>query len=712
MPCDNTQVFKVQKFLPQLKPAKAPSYLPNSFVSNQSKTLSFPPPLTSTMVSKEEIEPNNSLATANALGGNDVKIKGNIVFSSDAVDYFSFTASQNDRVYVATQTSFSATGFTTDSYLEILTNSESVIEADNDDGYFDATSSSIAGAIIPATGTYYIKVTHSSTGGQMLPYSLYFRLQSSAGTNLVAETEDNNTAPGQAISASGWISGSVSSVNDYDFFSISLNAGDTVFLGLDNDPERDGTTWNGQIGLGYFDNFILTANDPSNVSPNSESFFMTVKDAGTYSIFVGTGDNVSFGTYHLSISVLPANNTNFTNYTSSDVPKTIPTTVSTTTSSLVVNDTKRIEKIRVVINLTHDRIEDLDIRLTSPAGNTVGLLTDISTNVGENLKTMNLKLDDDAGIPIGIYPSVNNFIFQPEYNYRLEWFKGQLSNGTWTLTIDDDTNNNGGTLISWGLEIQQQDDIAGTLTNIYFNDFESNNGGFTHTGSVDDWNRGTPTFAPINTSNSGVNCWKTNLTGSYSSKANSNLISPNISLANLETKKIYLTWAQKFQLEGAFADHAYVEVQDVSGVAPLVASKRVWQWAGATMRDVFGTSTIEESAGWGIYRADISEFAGKTIRITFHIDSDDGANPAGWAIDDVRVFKTFCSDTETITTNYNGVFSRVVASNGISATNTIQDDFIPKNTNIMYQSEKSIMLLPNFKADAGTVFTAQIGGCN
>ncbi len=712
MPCDNTQVFKVQKFLPRVKPAKAPSYLPNSFVSNQSKTLSFPPPLTSTMVSKEEIEPNNSLATANALGGNDVKIKGNIVFSSDAVDYFSFTASQNDRVYVATQTSFSATGFTTDSYLEILTNSESVIEADNDDGYFDATSSSIAGAIIPATGTYYIKVTHSSTGGQMLPYSLYFRLQSSAGTNLVAETEDNNTAPGQVIPASGWISGNVSSVNDYDFFSISLNAGDTVFLGLDNDPERDATTWNGQIGLGYFDNFILTANDPSNVSPNSESFFMTVKDAGTYSIFVGTGDNVSFGTYHLIISVLPANNTNFANYTSSDVPKTIPTTVSTTTSSLVVNDTKRIEKIRVVINLTHDRIEDLDIRLTSPAGNTVGLLTDISTNVGENLKTMNLKLDDDAGIPIGIYPSVNNFIFQPEYNYRLEWFKGQLSNGTWTLTIDDDTNNNGGTLISWGLEIQQQDDIAGTLTNIYFNDFESNNGGFTHTGSVDDWNRGTPTFAPINTSNSGVNCWKTNLTGSYSSKANSNLISPNISLANLETKKIYLTWAQKFQLEGAFADHAYVEVQDVSGVAPLVASKRVWQWAGATMRDVFGTSTIEESAGWGIYRADISEFAGKTIRITFHIDSDDGANPAGWAIDDVRVFKTFCSDTETITSNYNGVFSRVVASNGISATNTIQDDFIPKNTNIMYQSEKSIMLLPNFKADAGTVFTAQIGGCN
>ncbi|WP_337042146.1 3-coathanger stack domain-containing protein [Emticicia sp. 17c] len=698
--------------MPRVKPAKAPSYLPNSFVSNQSKTLSFPPPLTSTMVSKEEIEPNNSLATANALGGNDVKIKGNIVFSSDAVDYFSFTASQNDRVYVATQTSFSATGFTTDSYLEILTNSESVIEADNDDGYFDATSSSIAGAIIPATGTYYIKVTHSSTGGQMLPYSLYFRLQSSAGTNLVAETEDNNTAPGQVIPASGWISGNVSSVNDYDFFSISLNAGDTVFLGLDNDPERDATTWNGQIGLGYFDNFILTANDPSNVSPNSESFFMTVKDAGTYSIFVGTGDNVSFGTYHLIISVLPANNTNFANYTSSDVPKTIPTTVSTTTSSLVVNDTKRIEKIRVVINLTHDRIEDLDIRLTSPAGNTVGLLTDISTNVGENLKTMNLKLDDDAGIPIGIYPSVNNFIFQPEYNYRLEWFKGQLSNGTWTLTIDDDTNNNGGTLISWGLEIQQQDDIAGTLTNIYFNDFESNNGGFTHTGSVDDWNRGTPTFAPINTSNSGVNCWKTNLTGSYSSKANSNLISPNISLANLETKKIYLTWAQKFQLEGAFADHAYVEVQDVSGVAPLVASKRVWQWAGATMRDVFGTSTIEESAGWGIYRADISEFAGKTIRITFHIDSDDGANPAGWAIDDVRVFKTFCSDTETITSNYNGVFSRVVASNGISATNTIQDDFIPKNTNIMYQSEKSIMLLPNFKADAGTVFTAQIGGCN
>jgi hypothetical protein len=45
------------------------------------------------------------------------------------------------------------------------------------------------------------------------------------------------------------------------------------------------------------------------------------------------------------------------------------------------------------------------------------------------------------------------------------------------------------------------------------------------------------------------------------------------------------------------------------------------------------------SAGWGHHRADISEYAGETIRLRFHLDSDDSVQRRGVAVDDVRVFE-------------------------------------------------------------------------
>ena len=51
--------------------------------------------------------------------------------------------------------------------------------------------------------------------------------------------------------AGGRISGT-HDASDSDFYSMNLSAGDTVFLSLDLDPERDATTWDGRLGLGLF----------------------------------------------------------------------------------------------------------------------------------------------------------------------------------------------------------------------------------------------------------------------------------------------------------------------------------------------------------------------------------------------------------------------------------------------------------------------------
>ena len=68
-------------------------------------------------------------------------------------------------------------------------------------------------------------------------------------------------------------------------------------------------------------------------------------------------------------------------------------------------------------------------------------------------------------------------------------------------------------------------------------------------------------------------------------------------------------------------------------------TRKVWEWLGADMVANVGNpvTTIQESAGWGRYRALLDDFAGKTIRLRFHVDADDTVQRAGLAIDDVSV---------------------------------------------------------------------------
>ncbi len=72
----------------------------------------------------------------------------------------------------------------------------------------------------------------------------------------------------------------------------TANAGDTIFLSLDIDPERDNVQWNGRLGLGpslampTTNSLVVTDGSVGSVAnPLSEAFFMTVKDAGTYYAF-------------------------------------------------------------------------------------------------------------------------------------------------------------------------------------------------------------------------------------------------------------------------------------------------------------------------------------------------------------------------------------------------------------------------------------------
>jgi uncharacterized repeat protein (TIGR01451 family) len=598
-----------------------------------------------------EVEPNGTSGAATPLPGSSATALGNIFAPADQ-DMYSFTAATGDRVYAATQTLFDASA-SGDSVLELIgTDGTTVLETDNNDGTFNASSSSIAGFSIPAPGTYFLRVRHNVGTGTIRPYHLHFRLQSGAP---VAEVEANNTpATATPLPASGWVSGTITAVSpgESDFFSITLAAGDSVYLSLDMNPERDAAVWNGRLGFGLFGNppanQILLANDANAgagaADPNSEAFFFTVKDPGTYFIYVdsivaaGLGANA---TYHLSVSVRPAvpATASCTTYTSTDVPQTIPTGPGSVSSTITVPGNPRIADLDVSINLNHTFMADLDAHLVSPAGNDNGLFTDIgAATVGGPQTLMDLRLDDEAALPFAFALSAS-WINQPELAYRLSWFDGEDAGGTWTLVLRDDATGDGGTLNAWSLTICEPPPppacpAGAVLETVYSSDFEADDGGFTHAGVQDEWERGLPNFQSLTTCNSGANCWVTDLDNTYNASSNQDLESPAIDLSN-HIAPVTLIWAQRYHIESASFDHYSVDFRESGGANPT----RVFEWLDATMNNTVGspTTTIAESAGWGIFRRDVSAYAGLATEVNFHLDSDTTVQLAGVAIDDVSV---------------------------------------------------------------------------
>lgn len=524
-------------------------------------------------IAPQEVEPNGTVATAMPITTNPAKMRGYIYPNGD-VDLYSFSAVAGNKVFAAVMTSFSANG-STDSQLRLIaSDGTTVIEFDENDGSFGSTSSNVAGATIPTTGTYYLQVNHASAANQLRPYDLYLQVQTGSA---VAETEANNTAAtANVMPASGFVSGTINPAADADFYSVTLAAGESVFLCLDQDPERDNIAqWNaGRLGFGLFGNatdLVLVANDVSTGSvanPLSEAFFFTVKQAGTYYIFVD--QNVTGGaatsTYQLSFSKFaPTTPGAYTTYTSTDVPKVIPTGPGIVSSTLNIPDSKLIKDITVTINLNHTFMQDLDVHLTAPNGANMALFTDIGAATTGGAQTqMDMFFNDNCAIPSS-FAVTTSFGVTPELAAFLDLFKGVNAQGNWTLDLRDDATGDGGTLNSWSISILEDNTpttVAG-YTSVYSTDFEANDGGFTHTGTADEWERGTPVGSatnPIGSAFSGTQCWKTDLDNTYDINSNQTLASPNIAIP---TGTTYISWAMKYHIESASFDTMKVYVEEV-----------------------------------------------------------------------------------------------------------------------------------------------------
>lgn len=605
---------------------------------------------------------NNTPAQAMPLQTLPVKLRGTLAGAAD-IDFYSFQAAAGDKLFATAMTSFSpGSGDLTMSVFG--PDGTTLLEFDNDNGTFSSTSPSIAGTVLPATGTYYIRLTDVSvTNTAARGYDLYVVLKSGAPQ---AEVEPND-AQGQAtpLPANGFVSGSrdpLTPAVDIDFFSITLQAGETVFISMDLDPEKDGVSYNGRIGVGTFGDpaLILVADDPNaveTVTPSypSEALLMTVKNAGTYYIYADAALATVGGptaTYNIAVTRFAAQ-TGYVNYASTDVPKAIGPALGSVSSSINIPDNVRIQDMSVRINLTHTLMQDIDATLTNPAGQTIHLFSDIGPATANTQNTMDLFFNDYNAVPPSFTPT-QGMGYTPETVSRLDQFVNTSAAGNWVLTLYDDANaTNGGTLLSWSIDILSAPAIT-LPAPLYSFDFEANDGGFTAAGTANNWAWGTPNspattttnpLAAFSTANSGVNCWKTNLTGSYSINSAATLSSPILDLATV-TGVTYVNWAMKSQMESTSFDKLVVYVEEEGTGLQQV----LYEWFGATQVTAVGSPAVNigASGGWGSWYGDISSFNGKQVRFKVAITTDNTVVLQGAAIDDVKIFNLVTlADDET-----------------------------------------------------------------
>lgn len=110
-------------------------------------------------------------------------------------------------------------------------------------------------------------------------------------------------------------------------------------------------------------------------------------------------------------------------------------------------DTSNFGLESVCINLTHTYLSDLDIRLISPSGQSVLLISAVGGG-GDNFQ--NTCLNSDASTPISEGNPPFTGTFRPSGQMGL-LNNNQPGNGTWTLKITDTFGGDAGNLLSWNI---------------------------------------------------------------------------------------------------------------------------------------------------------------------------------------------------------------------------------------------------------------------
>ena len=161
---------------------------------------------------------------------------------------------------------------------------------------------------------------------------------------------------------------------------------------------------------------------------------------------------------------------------------------------------------------------------------------------------------------------------------------------------------------------------------LFSEDFENGPVGWTHGGSQDEWELGTPTFGPAS-AHSGQNCWGTNLDGPYANNDDCWLQSPRIDLSRLASANLSF-WIWNSVQDLYAYDPVWVEIS---------SDGTTFRQLTNGMGGVNDDPVIPSTGGWHHLVLDLVQYLGDTVRLRFRFWSDGSVVFAGSYIDDVRI---------------------------------------------------------------------------
>ena len=213
-------------------------------------------------------------------------------------------------------------------------------------------------------------------------------------------------------------------------------------------------------------------------NPNASSYDVQVATSTTFTTIVSSGNvtSTSYTATGLNINtdyfwrVSPKNascggtfsspfkfttsSINCGNLASANVPIAIAASgTPTVTSTLTIPSGGIISDVNVNLNIPHTWINDLTVTITSPAGTSVELFTAKCDPQNGNINV--LATFDDSGSTLICNPGPNpagiSGTLTPDS--PLSAFNGENSTGTWTLTVADGFDQDGGSISAWSLDI-------------------------------------------------------------------------------------------------------------------------------------------------------------------------------------------------------------------------------------------------------------------
>ncbi len=170
---------------------------------------------------------------------------------------------------------------------------------------------------------------------------------------------------------------------------------------------------------------------------------------------------------------------------------------------------------------------------------------------------------------------------------------------------------------------------------VFISDFESAcPNGWTLTG---DWQCGTPTNVGPSAAFSGLQCIGTQLAGNYNydqAWATTTATSPDIVLTTAVSPK--LSFRIYIDTEGSTYDGANLKISTNGGASYTLLNNVVPAYT-LTIAGQSAWGGHQGGLGWQLFQADLSAYAGQTIRLRFAFTSDDLVLYPGVYVDDVRI---------------------------------------------------------------------------